>query len=143
MIFKYDVCKIGEKTYISGSRLISERGSPEGEYEFSKPIRDLLSDTDKALQWTIRDNSDYDPEVDRIEDRYIIERDPIQPTTEELEAKKQAAIKQQLTAELPDIILQNKDKPGVLAQALCDRAKEIEVKHETKRDTEAIDSKVP
>ena len=46
---------------------------------------------------------------------------------EELEAEKQAVVKRQLIDELPDIILQNKDNPEALAQALCDRAKEIEV----------------
>lgn len=47
-------------------------------------------------------------------------------SAEELESEKQSAIKSQLVAELPDIILQNKDTPGMLAQALCDRAKKIE-----------------
>ena len=51
----------------------------------------------------------------------------------ELEAERQAAVKRQLVADLPDIILQNKDNPEALAQALCDRAKEIEVTNDLRR----------
>ena len=53
---------------------------------------------------------------------------------EELEAEKQAEVKRQLVDELPDIILQNKDNPEALVQALCDRAKQIET--ETTSDHE-------
>jgi len=38
-------------------------------------------------------------------------------------------IKQQLRNELVDIILQNKDNPAALAEALCARAKEIETEN--------------
>jgi len=55
-------------------------------------------------------------------------------STEELEVERKIAVKRQLIAELPDIILQNKDDPAALAQALCDRAKQIET--ETTNDHE-------
>ena len=143
MIFQYLTRKINGLDYIRGSRLISEKGTPSNLLEFSKAFSGELCDANNKLQWTIRENPKYDPEVDHIDDRYIIEHDPIQPTVEELEADKQAVIKRQLVTELPDIILQNKNTPGLLIQALCDRAKQIEVENETRRDPETIDSKVP
>jgi len=48
-------------------------------------------------------------------------------SAEQAEAERRVAIKRQLVDELPDIILQNKDNPEALVQALCNRAKEIEV----------------
>jgi len=140
MIYQYDVQPIGGKQYISAVRLISEKGEIYTENQLTKaPRGDLRGPTGK-LQWTIRENPDYDPKTDHIDDRYIIERDPILPTNEELEVEKQAVIKRQLVAELPDLILQNKDTPEALAQALCERAKqiEVEVKDEPRRDTEII-----
>ena len=64
-------------------------------------------------------------EYDEQNDRVVIKKR--EKSIEQLEAERQAAIKQQLVADLPDIILQNKDNPEALAQALCVRAKEIEV----------------
>ena len=59
---------------------------------------------------------------------------------EELEIERQMTVKRQLVAELPDIILQNKDNPEALVQVLCDRAKEIEVEitNDHKRDPKAL-----
>ena len=127
MIFQYQVNKQG---YILGYYLVSEKGFPAQKYEVTRPKRLELRDENGKPQWTIRDNPEYDSKTDHIDDRYIIEHDPIQPTIEELEAKKQVAIKARLRIDLPDIILQNKDNPEVLAQALCDRAKEIEVEND-------------
>ena len=73
---------------------------------------------------------EYDEKAGRI----VIKKR--EKTAEQLEAEKQAAIRQKLTTELSDIILQNKDNPEILAQALCNRAKEIEVEHENGRDPE-------
>ena len=79
MIFKYSVRLIAAKNYITGWRLISENGVPSEEYEFTKPLSELLRDENDRFQWTIQDNPDYDPEVDHIDVRYIIENDPISP----------------------------------------------------------------
>jgi len=141
MVFKYLVRTVNDKQYITGFSLKSVKGIPTGLYEFTEEFKQpLLSKEYNKLQWTIRENPDYDPETDHIDNRYIVEYDPIQPTAEELEAEKQMAIKQKLTAELSDLILQNKDTPEALAQALCERAKqiEVEVKDEPRRDTEVI-----
>jgi len=59
-------------------------------------------------------------------------------SAEQAEAERRVAIKRQLVDELPDIILQSKDNPEALAQALCNRAKQIEVENETGRDTEVF-----
>lgn len=55
-------------------------------------------------------------------------------SAEQLEAERKMAIRMQLIDELPDIILQNKDDPEILIQALCARAKQIET--ETTNDLE-------
>jgi len=75
---------------------------------------------------------------DKEKDELVIQRWE-EPSDLEVQ-KKQAAIKRKLAAELPDIILQNKDNPEALTQALCERAKQIEVemKDEPRRDTEAL-----
>ena len=65
------------------------------------------------------------PEYDEQNDWIVIKKR--EKSAEELEAERQAAVKRQLVADLPDIILQNKDNPEALAQALCDRVKGIEV----------------
>lgn len=52
---------------------------------------------------------------------------PAPPTPEELEIERAAKVKQRLLDEFPDLVLQNKDNPGQLVAALCDRAKAIEV----------------
>jgi len=127
MIFQYETKEINGNIYITGSRLLAERGQPGKSYEFGSAFNRKITDQNGQFQWTIRENPDYDPKTDHIDDRYIIEHNPILPTPEELEAERQAAIKRLLVAELPDIIFQNKDNPAVLAQALCDRAKQIEV----------------
>jgi len=127
MIFRYNVQLIYTKYYITGSQLVSEKGTPSAAYEFTKAFDQPLLSKNERLQWTVRENPDYDPKTDHIDNRYIIERDPILPTNEELEVEKQAVIKQKFIAELPDLILQNKDTPEALAQALCERAKQIEV----------------
>ena len=77
---------------------------------------------------------EYDPENDCI----IIKKR--EKSTEELEAERKAAVKRQLITELPDIILQNKDNPEALVQALCSRAKqiEVEIKNETGRNPKAV-----
>jgi len=126
MIVKYTTKIIGDKTYIIGSRLISEKGSPSEKFEFSSPFAQDLLDARGKLQWTIQENPDYNPDTDHIDDRYLIEHDPIQPTAEELESARRDVIKQKIAADFPDLVLQNKDNPTVLAQVLCDRAKQIE-----------------
>lgn len=47
-------------------------------------------------------------------------------TVNEKEEERQAQVKGQIAAELPDLIFQNMNNPDTLAQALCDRAKEID-----------------
>ena len=133
MIFKYIITTINSLNYISGSRLISEKGTPSGNYEFTKPFGSMgdlrvrnLTDENGKLQWTIRDNPDYDPETDHIDDRYLIEHKPILLTADEKETKRAAEAKAKLAAELVDLIYANKDNPDALAQALCERAKEID-----------------
>ena len=42
------------------------------------------------------------------------------------EEQRRIMLRRQIMADLPDIILQNKDNPDALVQALCDRAKQIE-----------------
>ena len=75
-------------------------------------------------------------EYDEAKDQIVIKKR--ERTPEVIETERQAKIKQQLRNELPDIILQNKDNPGALVQALCDWAKQIEVENETRRDPEAV-----
>lgn len=126
MRFRYITKSIQGKTYISGVILIAEYGMPREPYEMSQSfIEDLLS-KDGKLQWTIRENPDYDPVADHIDSRYIIEHQPLALTSEEKETKRWAAVRRQFAAELPNIILQNKDNPAELAEALCARAKQIE-----------------
>jgi len=131
MIFQYKTKTINGLKYLVESRLISKKGSPSKPLQFSRPFTEDLSDENRKLQWTIRENPNYKPEKDHIDDRYIIEHNPISPTTEELEGKRQQKIRDQFQTELVDLILQNKDNPQGLAQALCNRAKQIEV--ETKK----------
>lgn len=64
---------------------------------------------------------EYDEKADCI----IIKKR--EKSAEALEAERMMRIKQQLKDELPALILQNKDDPGQLVTALCDRAKAIEV----------------
>lgn len=47
-------------------------------------------------------------------------------SVEVLEAERLARIKQRLKNELSDIVFQNRDNPTALAQAFCDRAKQID-----------------
>ena len=75
---------------------------------------------------------EYDAENDCI----VIKKR--EKSAEQAEAERRVAIKRQLVDELPDIILQSKDNPEALAQALCNRAKQIEVENETGRDTEVF-----
>jgi len=76
-------------------------------------------------------------EYDEKNDCIVIKKR--EKSAEELEAEKQSAVKRQLIAELPDIILQSKDNPEALVQALCDRAKQIEVEtNESRRNPEII-----
>ncbi len=127
MIFKYDTCLIDTFTYIVASRLISEKGAPSEEYEFTKPfsVREVADENGKP-QWTIRDNPDYNPEVDHIDDRYIIENKPVLLTVEEIETKRVAQVKAQFSVEISDIVYANKDNPSALSKAMCDRVKEID-----------------
>jgi len=126
MIFKYNTQSIDKKVYIVGSVLKDVEGSPSGEYEFSKGFTETLTNENGKLQWVIRENPNYSPETDHIDNRYLIEYDPISPTAEEIEAEHQRKIERQLQTELPELILQNKDSPENLAKVLCDRAKQIE-----------------
>ena len=104
MIFKYNIRLIAAKNYITGWRLISEDRVPSEEYEFTKPLSELLRDENDRFQWTIQDNPDYDPEVDHIDDRYIIGNDPIPLTPEELQAKQEAQGKADYIAVMPDLV---------------------------------------
>jgi len=126
MRYKYEIQVIGQKKYIKAVHLISEKEEPTGEYEFSRALKDNLLDENGKLQWVIRENPNYSPETDHIDNRYLIEYDPISPTAEEIEAEHQRKIERQLQAELPKLILANKNNPAALAQVLCDRAKQIE-----------------
>lgn len=99
----------------------------------------IVSDHEVNKMWTrqppAREDGWYEIEREPGENEYLEydEKDDCivikkrEKSTEELEAEKQADVKRQLVEELPDIILQNKDDPAALAQALCDRAKQIEV----------------
>lgn len=126
MIFKYDTKLIGGKVYITGSRLLSEQGRPQEEFEFSKPFSMPLRDRNGKCQWTIHENLGFNPQTDHIDTRYIIKHNPIQSTTEESKTARQRKIKAQLQKEFSDLILQNKDNPENLLKALCDRAKQLE-----------------
>jgi len=128
----------------------------------------IASSNEIAYEWNhFKDQFDKDGNLIFVEDEkhlredgwYPIEREPDreageylehdeqndcivikkrEKSTEELEGERQAAVKRQLIAELPDIILQSKDNPEALAQALCDRVKQIEVENETRRNPEAV-----
>ena len=126
MIFKYYIQLVNTEYYIVGSRLISEDGFPSGEYEFTKTLNQSLLDENDRLQWTIKDNPDYDPKTDHIDDRYLIENKPIPLTAEEIETKRLMEVKAKISAELPDLIYANKDNPAALSKALTDRVKEID-----------------
>ncbi len=126
MIFKYGVKEIDEKFYVTKTALLSESGTPKEEYELTEPLTEPLLDENHQLQWTIRDNPDYDPEVDHINERYLIENKPIPLTSQEIETKRMVEVKAKLAAELPDLIYANKDDPAALAAAMCGRAKEID-----------------
>ena len=111
MIFKYDVKKINGLNYIIGSRLIEEFGNPSEEHEFKKPLGKSLLDENDKLQWTIRDNPDYNPETDRIDDRYLIEHNPIPKTPGEIAQEEKQAKKDRLDAGYPqDKILELQDQ---------------------------------
>jgi len=104
MIFKYETRLVQEKNYITGSQLVSEKGVPSGKYEFAKPFMRSLLDKNDRLQWTIRDNPDYDPKIDHIDNRYIIEKDPIPFTPEELQAEREAEEKADYIKAMPDLV---------------------------------------
>lgn len=127
MIYMYETIMINNKHYINGSRLLREIGVPSQPYEFSKVFKRNLVDKNGKLQWTIRENPNYNSQTDNINDRYLIENDPIPLTSKETETQRIAAIRSKIVNELPDIILQNKDNPTTLVQVLCNRAKQIEV----------------
>ena len=95
---------IAAKNYITGWRLISENGVPSEEYEFTKPLSELLRDENDRFQWTIQDNPKYDPETDAIDDRYLIEHKPISLTSEELQVKQEAQDKANYIAAMPDLV---------------------------------------
>ena len=63
-------------------------------------------------------------EYDKTGDRIVIKKRKKSP--EQIQAERRWKIKQQLQGELTDLILSNKDDPEGLAQALCDRAKQLE-----------------
>ena len=116
----------------------------------------IASSNEIAYEWNhFKDQFDKDGNLIFVEDEkhlredgwYPIEREPDreageylehdeqndcivikkrEKSIEELEIERQMTVKRQLVAELPDIILQNKDNPEALVQALCDRAKQIE-----------------
>ncbi len=141
MIFKYSIQLVDTEAYIVGSRLISEDGFPSGEYEFTKTLNQSLLDENDRLQWTIKDNPDYDPKTDHIDDRYLIENKPIPLTAEEIETKRVMEVKAKISAELPNLIYDNKDDPAKLAKALTDRAKEIDAETAIKSITQKKVSK--
>lgn len=91
MIYKYDTQPINGKDYIIGSRRISEKGRPTGEYEFPYAFTEPLTDENGKLQWTIRIE----------EGRYIIERDPVPLTSEEIAQKKEREKLATLRAQYP------------------------------------------
>jgi len=101
----------------------------------------------KADGWYVLDrepnleNGEY-LEYDEQADRIVVKK--IEKTAAQLEEGRLAMIRQKLAFELPYIILQNKDDPAALTQALCDRAKkiEMEITNETGRDTKAVDPEV-
>ena len=126
MIFRYQTYERGGKTYIVESVLVSATEQPSKPFECTRPFIQDLRDKHGKFQWTIRENPDYNPQTDSVDNRYIIEKDPIQLTNEELKAEHQQKVRQQLQGELTDLILSNKDDPEGLAQALCDRAKQLE-----------------
>ncbi len=136
MIFKYDVQEITGKFYIIGSRLTSENGNPTKEHEFSQPFVEDFTNENGKLQWTIQSNPDYNPEIDPIDDRYLIEHKPIPLTAEEAETKRLMEVKAKLATELPDLIYANKDDPAALSKALTDRAKEIDAETTTVKELE-------
>lgn len=105
MIFKYDVEEINILMYIVGSQLVSERGAPSKDYEFSEAFGKELAGENGRPQWTIRDNPDYDLETDPIDSRYLIENNPIPLKPEEIEAEKQQKIEAEIRARLPGILL--------------------------------------
>ena len=80
LIFKYDTKKIGDKHYITTSRLISEEGKPDNILEFDKPFNKEMLDENHKLQWRI----------ERKDNETIIINDPISLSLpEKLEKKKQ------------------------------------------------------
>jgi hypothetical protein len=82
---------------------------------------------DREPDYKEREYLEYDP----VEDRVIIRKRIL--TEENIEKRRQALIKQQIKDELPELILQNKDNPAQLAQALCGRAKQLEEEHGIER----------
>ena len=141
MIFRYDIQNLDGKDYIVGTRLISEKDTPSELYEFSKPFTGDWFDANGKLQWTIRDNPDYNPEIDPIDDRYLIENKSIPLTPEEIETKRLMEVKAKISAELPDLIYANKDDPAALSKALTDRVKEIDAETAIKSITQKKVSK--
>ena len=118
MIYKYDIKEINGLQYIKGSRLISEKGMPSEDNEFTGPfgprnqfeVRNITDENGK-YQWTIRDNPDYNPETDYIDDRYFIENNPEPFTPDEIVQQKDKEKKDQLDVEYPqDKILELQDQ---------------------------------
>ncbi len=104
MIYKYDVQEINEEFYITGSRLLVEKGAPKDKHEFTTSFTESLLDDNCKFQWTIKDNPKYDPETDAIDDRYLIEHKPISLTSEELQVKQEAQDKANYIAAMPDLV---------------------------------------
>ncbi len=71
-------------------------------------MEDFTNENGK-LQWTIQSNPDYNPEIDHIDDRYLIENNPI-PTPEPTPQEVENQIQEQLASEGKQLII--KDENG-------------------------------
>ena len=89
MIFKYDTQNIGDKHYLRGIRLISEKGTPDYILEDDNSLAIELIDENRKLQYECVDNLDYDSEVGAQKDNrpYLFIKSP-QALSAEEEAQK-------------------------------------------------------
>lgn len=133
MIYECTIRKINGLDYISGCKLVSEKGTPSEPLQFSrKPYHGGLSDKNRKPQWTIRENPDYDPKVHHVDQRYIIEKVIIPLSDVEKQKYRKQKVVQNLMGEIAELIYDFRKTPEIVIEALCNRAKEIEqeVKHE-------------
>ena len=94
MIFKYDTRKINEKHYLTGIRLIRERGHADYILEDDKNFDEELVDENFKLQWEFVKNPEYLPDLlpQKINRLYILVRS-VQPLTAEEERSKRDRIR--------------------------------------------------